>query len=58
MASSAFDPNQFKMDQRQGWNSVAQGWKEWSESLFERGAQKLSKRLIELAEITPICRIK
>jgi ubiquinone/menaquinone biosynthesis C-methylase UbiE len=52
MASSTFDPNQFKTDQRQGWNSVAQGWKEWWQPI-ERGAQKLSRRLVELAEIKP-----
>ena len=52
MVSSIFDPNQFKMAQREGWNSVAKGWKEWWEP-FEKGAQKLSQRLIELAEIKP-----
>ena len=52
MVSSTFDPNQFKMVQRKGWDSVAQGWKEWWESI-EKGAQKLSHRLIELAEIKP-----
>jgi ubiquinone/menaquinone biosynthesis C-methylase UbiE len=50
MVSSTFDPNQFKMAQREGWDSVAEGWKEWWEPI-EKGAQKLSKRLIELAEI-------
>ncbi len=50
MASSTFDSNKFKMDQREGWNSVAGGWKEWWQ-LIEKGAQKLSQRLIELAEI-------
>jgi ubiquinone/menaquinone biosynthesis C-methylase UbiE len=50
MASSTFDSNKFKMDQREGWNSVAEGWKEWWQPI-EKGAQKLSQRLIELAEI-------
>jgi ubiquinone/menaquinone biosynthesis C-methylase UbiE len=50
MASSTFDSNQFKMDQREGWNSVAEGWKEWWQTI-EKGAQKISQRLIELAEI-------
>jgi ubiquinone/menaquinone biosynthesis C-methylase UbiE len=50
--ASTFDPNQFKTDQRQGWNSVAQGWKEWWQPI-ERGSQKLSRRLVELAEIKP-----
>jgi SAM-dependent methyltransferase len=52
MASSTFDPNQFKMGQREGWDSVAEGWKEWWEPI-EKGAQKLSQRLIELAGIKP-----
>jgi ubiquinone/menaquinone biosynthesis C-methylase UbiE/post-segregation antitoxin (ccd killing protein) len=50
MVSFTFDPNQFKMAQREGWDSVAEGWKEWWEHI-EKGAQKLSQRLIELAEI-------
>jgi ubiquinone/menaquinone biosynthesis C-methylase UbiE len=52
MVSSTFDPNQFKMAQREGWDSVAEGWKEWWKPI-EKGAQKLSQRLIELAEIKP-----
>jgi ubiquinone/menaquinone biosynthesis C-methylase UbiE len=52
MTSSTFDVNQFKTGQRQGWDSVAQGWKTWWEPI-ERGAQKLSSRLVELAEIKP-----
>jgi len=52
MVSSTFDPNQFKMAQREGWDSVAEGWKErWRP--IEKGAQKLSQRLIELARIKP-----
>ena len=52
MVSWTFDPNSFKRDQREGWDSVAGGWKEWWVSI-EKGAQKLSQRLIELAEIKP-----
>jgi ubiquinone/menaquinone biosynthesis C-methylase UbiE len=52
MVSSTFDPNQFKMAQREGWDSVAEGWKEWWEPI-EKGAQKLSQRLIELADVKP-----
>ena len=52
MVSSTFDPYQFKMAQREGWDSVAEGWKEWWEPI-EKGAQKLSQRLIELADIKP-----
>ena len=52
MVSSTFDPNSFKMAQREGWDSVARGWKEWWVPI-EKGALKLSHRLIELAEIKP-----
>jgi enediyne biosynthesis protein CalE5 len=52
MDSSTFDPNQFKTAQREGWDSVAEGWREWWEPI-EKGAQKISQRLIELAEIKP-----
>ena len=48
--TSTFDPNQFKMGQRQNWDSVAEGWKQWWDA-FEKGAQGLSNRLIELAKI-------
>lgn len=50
MVSPTFDPNQFKRNQRQSWDSVAQGWKMWWEPI-ERGAQNLSSRLVELTEI-------
>jgi SAM-dependent methyltransferase len=52
MVSSTFDPNSFKMAQREGWDSVAGGWKDWWVSI-EKGAQNLSQRLIKLAEIKP-----
>ena len=44
------------MNQREGWNSVAKGWKEWWEP-SEKVSQRLSLRLIELAEIKPGQRI-
>ena len=52
MVSSTFDPNQFKMGQRESWDSVAEGWKDWWKPI-EKGAQKLSQHLIELAKIKP-----
>ena len=52
MASSTFDPNQFKMAQREGWDSVAEGWKEWGKPI-EKGVENISQRLIDLAEIKP-----
>ena len=47
---SSFDSEQFKTEQRQRWDSVAEGWKEWWKTV-EVAAQKVSDRLVELAEI-------
>ncbi|MDN5846936.1 MAG: methyltransferase domain-containing protein [Candidatus Nitrosocosmicus sp.] len=47
---STFDPKQFKEGQRQGWNNVANGWLKWWK-ITEAAGEKVSKRLIELAEI-------
>jgi ubiquinone/menaquinone biosynthesis C-methylase UbiE len=51
-SSSSFDSEQFKITQRQSWDSAAPGWKEWLQTL-EIAAQKLNERLVELAEIKP-----
>jgi ubiquinone/menaquinone biosynthesis C-methylase UbiE len=48
----AFDPDEFKTQQRQLWNNAAAGWQTWWETL-ERGAQKVSDKIVELAEIKP-----
>jgi ubiquinone/menaquinone biosynthesis C-methylase UbiE len=53
---SALDSKQYKEGQRQGWDSVAAGWQKWWK-IIERGAEKISKRLIELAEIKPGSRV-
>lgn len=45
-----FSPEQFKAQQRQMWDNVAKGWQAWWET-FERGAQKVSDKIVELAEI-------
>jgi ubiquinone/menaquinone biosynthesis C-methylase UbiE len=50
--SSSFDHEQFKIEQRQRWNSIAEGWKEWWQTI-EIAAQKVNDKLIELAEIKP-----
>ncbi len=50
MSNSNFDPNEFKLSQRQSWDSVARGWQKWWKT-FENGAQKVSDRLIELANV-------
>lgn len=50
MNKGNFNPDEFKINQRQSWDSVASGWQKWWKTL-EIGAQKVSDRLIELAEI-------
>jgi ubiquinone/menaquinone biosynthesis C-methylase UbiE len=47
---STLDPKQYKEAQRQKWDNVANGWRKWWKTI-ERGAGKLSIRLIELAQI-------
>jgi len=44
------DPQKFKAAQRQGWDSVADGWKKWWKNI-EEGGQVVSDRLVELAEV-------
>jgi len=50
--TSSFDSEQFKIEQRQRWDGVAEGWKEWWQTV-EVAAKKVSERLVELAEIKP-----
>jgi ubiquinone/menaquinone biosynthesis C-methylase UbiE len=50
MSKSNFNSDEFKMNQRQSWDSVASGWQKWWKTI-EIGAQKVSDRLVELAEI-------
>lgn len=50
MAKDNFDPEVFKANQRQSWDSVAAGWQKWWKTV-ENGAQKVSDKLVELAEI-------
>jgi ubiquinone/menaquinone biosynthesis C-methylase UbiE len=47
---SSQDSEQYKEGQRQGWDSVAGGWQKWWK-ITETAAEKVSRRLIELAEI-------
>jgi ubiquinone/menaquinone biosynthesis C-methylase UbiE len=47
-----FNPDEFKAQQRQMWDNTAAGWQAWWDT-FERGAQKVSDKLVELAEICP-----
>lgn len=50
--TSSFNPEQFKVQQRQMWDDVAAGWQAWWET-FEQGAQRVSDKIVELAEIKP-----
>src|SRR5689334_13924189 len=52
MAANKFDPAAFKAQQRDQWSAAAQGWRTHWRS-FEKAAQPLSDRLIELAQIGP-----
>lgn len=45
-------PEEFKSIQKDNWNTVAQGWKRWWDT-FEHGAQTLSDRLVDLANVKP-----
>ena len=47
-----FNPEQFKLQQRKIWDKAAPGWQSWW-SLIEQGAQVVSDRLVELAQIKP-----
>lgn len=51
-SGQAFDSDEFKAEQRQMWDNVAAGWQAWWPTL-ERGAQKVSDKIVELAEIKP-----
>ena len=48
----AFNSEDFKAQQRQMWDNAAAGWQTWWETI-ERGAQKVSDKIVELAEIKP-----
>ncbi|MGH9924356.1 MAG: class I SAM-dependent methyltransferase [Nitrososphaeraceae archaeon] len=53
---STLDSKQYKEEERQNWDSVANNWQKWRK-VIERGAEKVSRRLIELAEIKPSSRV-
>jgi ubiquinone/menaquinone biosynthesis C-methylase UbiE len=48
----AFDPQKYREREREDWNRVAAGWKRWWRT-FEQGAQHLSDRMVQLAELEP-----
>jgi ubiquinone/menaquinone biosynthesis C-methylase UbiE len=53
---TTLNSKQYKEEERLSWDSVAAGWKKWWTPI-ERGTEKVSKRLIELAEIKPGSRV-
>jgi SAM-dependent methyltransferase len=50
--AETLDAVEFRAGQRDQWNSAATGWRTWSE-LIDKGAGKVSERLVELAGIKP-----
>lgn len=52
MSIESFDAERHKTGQIRQWNAAAAGWRKWWQT-FEQGAQQLSDRLVELAEIKP-----
>lgn len=48
--SGKFDAAQFKIGQRKNWDGAAAGWRKWWKTA-EDGAQKITDKLVELAEI-------
>ena len=50
MSKVNFDPEEFKINQKNSWDSVAAGWGKWWKTI-ENGAQTVSDKLVELAEI-------
>ena len=53
---TTLDSKQYKEEERQSWDSVANNWQKWWKTI-EIGAEKVSRRLMELAEITPGSRV-
>lgn len=56
MESKATDPVEFRQGQQKQWNTVAAGWKKWSEYI-DQVAAHISKRLVELAGVQPGSRV-
>jgi enediyne biosynthesis protein CalE5 len=52
MSTQSDDLARYKEGQRQQWDRVAAGWKKWWRAI-ENGAQHVSKRMVELAEVKP-----
>lgn len=50
MSEKVADPQELKNEQRRDWDAAAAGWKKWW-PVFERSAQQVSDRLVELASV-------
>ena len=50
MNDSEFAADVYKINQRKNWGNVAAGWKKWWKT-FEKGGQKVSDKLVELAAV-------
>lgn len=50
MSKVNFDPEAFKINQKNSWDSVAAGWQKWWKTI-ENGAQTVSDKMVELAQI-------
>jgi SAM-dependent methyltransferase len=50
------DPQRLKDEQKRDWDAAAAGWKKWW-PVFERAAQHVSDRLVDLAGIKPGARV-
>jgi SAM-dependent methyltransferase len=52
MSGALLDSQSLKGDQKRDWDLAAAGWRKWW-PVFEKAAQHVSDRLVELAEIKP-----
>lgn len=50
MSKVNYDPEEFKINQKNSWDSVASGWQKWWKTI-ESGAQTVSDKMVELAEV-------
>lgn len=50
------DSESFDLEQRRNWNALALAWERWGDA-FERGAGAVSRKLLDLAALTPGCRV-
>jgi len=56
MEAKAVQAGEFRDKQRESWNTVAGGWRKWSE-FIDSAASHVSERLVELAGVEPGSRV-